>query len=110
MVCNRWNLEFEYQFVVNLVNVEKVDHKLYGELLFISHADKSILVWNLMTRQSILHLPGNEVPAGLIYPTLCVDHNLLIAFFTSISPYENGENEEWNSCVTIRRIDPAMVF
>ena len=111
MVWNRWKLESEC-LLVTPAKAKMTDIKLYGELIFTSHADKSILVWDLKTREITVQFLGKEVPDGMIYPSLHVDHNLLIGLFTSIS-YDDEqldrESHEYCSCATIRRMSSSPV-
>ena len=89
-VFNRWKLELECMLVVPQNASDVRDAKLYGELLFTSHFNNNICVWDLITRKVVVleeELPNNGLEHEGTRQSLHVAHNLLICvgFYARIS-------------------------
>ena len=108
-VFNRWKLELECMLVVPQNAGDVRDAKLYGELLFTSHFNNNICVWDLITRKVVVleeELPNNGLEHEGTRQSLHVAHNLLICV---CSNFVGAVIENSPSIVTVRRISSSPI-
>lgn len=104
MVWNRWTLEPECLLVGTIR--ARISHLIiHEELIFCSHSNGKIVIWDLLTKRTIMHI-HDEVPEWVYWVDLHVAHGQLVIGY-NIHPDDDDVDGEDYTYITIRRIcDP----
>ena len=106
IVWNRWTLEHECLLVGSIL-ARITDLALHGEVIFCSHSDGKIAVWNLLTQRVIMQIQDEGVPEWVYWVDLRVAHGFLVGAFNIHADPDEAIDFEDYTCITVWRIcDP----